>query len=201
MIDADFDSHDREHVSLLHKIAPISFVAIACAMGSWVFDPLAGAFTYNQWISALYIPAGIKVIAMLALGVSATVGIFFGTLAWNIFGTHTQIGLALIFATMTAASCYASYCVIKISLHGRGRYQWLPFSLSQTFLLVLLYSCINAGLHHLFFAVSATGGGLTLTSYFTMVFGDVAGALSLYVCLNLATAGWLEFVRWWHLRA
>ena len=73
---------------------------------------------------------------------------------------------------------------------------WLRKNLSfnEITFMILLYSVVNAGMHHIYFILSIKEGGFSEHSFLMMLLGDISGALVMFVLLNVLTSVGLQIL-------
>lgn len=135
-----------------------------------VFDPLFSVIEAK--VSLIFLPAFIRVAAVLVAGAAGALGLFLGSLMLGVIqGLPIASGLGQAFFT-ALAPCLA-LLVIRYAMAGRP----LAITLSLFLLLALFASIFNSMLHHVFWDFYPFAEPVTLTTFWQMLVGDLLGAL------------------------
>lgn len=137
----------------------------------WLNDQFADWFSVvHNRISAVFLPAFVKVVAVMVAGGAGALGIFIGSLASGLFITHDPIGLVLWHAALSTTGVLVAVHLMRWGL----RLDVLPMTLPMLLAVAVLASVTNAVLHGLFWSQwdeHVRGvGEITL-----MILGDLTG--------------------------
>jgi hypothetical protein len=134
------------------------------------FDPLFSVLEAK--VSLIFLPAFIRVAAVLVAGAAGALGLFLGSLILGVI-QDLPIALSLVQAFLTALAPCLALLVIRYALAGRA----LGITLSLFLLLALFASIFNSLLHHIFWDFYPFAESVTLTTFWQMLVGDLSGAL------------------------
>ena len=154
------------------------FFQIALISGVWVF-----LYVLNDWLfehaaisayaSWVFLPAALRMLAVLLCGWTGVLGLFLGSLATGLY-THSlsDPGMLIVLAGLSALSPMVAF-LICTRLFG-----WHPdlrgLKATQLIVLSVLVSLCGAGLHNLHFV--AIGATTDFSQTFTAMFvGDLIG--------------------------
>jgi hypothetical protein len=121
-------------------------------------------------ISAVFLPAFVRVVAVMVAGGAGALGILIGSLASGLFITHDPIGLALWHAALSTTGVVVAVHLMRWGL----RLDVLPMNLPTLLAVAVLSTVTNALMHGLFWSqwdehVRAIG------EIALMILGDLAG--------------------------
>jgi hypothetical protein len=135
-----------------------------------LFDPIFSVI--DERVSMVFLPAFIRVAAILVAGASGALGLFLGALVSGFMQDLAVLqNLSQSFFTATAP-CLA-VLLLRFAMAGRP----LAITLSLFLLVALLASMFNAMLHHVFWDFYPLTEPVTLVTFWQMLAGDLAGAL------------------------
>lgn len=135
-----------------------------------LFDPIFSVI--DEQVSMVFLPAFIRVAAILVAGASGALGLFLGALALG-FMQDLAVLQNLSQAFFTAIAPCLAVLLLRFAMAGRP----LAITLSLFLLVALLASMFNAVLHHIFWDFYLLTEPVTLLTFWQMLAGDLAGAL------------------------
>lgn len=158
-----------------------------------VTSPVNEGAALNPWVSFVYLPAGVTVIALLAFGYWAAAGVALSAFIWNLF--HKDISFTMNGAVSLAlgAACILSFALFKLVSERDPDLRRSPRTLLAVIALVLILGVVSPLLHQLAFWIVPEIAPLSTSILSWMIFGDVLGALIMFIALNAATSVW---IRW-----
>ena len=149
---------------------------------------LTGSLMHSESINWLFLPAGLRVILVLIMGLSGAVGIVLGSWAvglaegqpWSLF----LLGNGLI-------SGLTPWLVLRWIMPGRVFQPRVPMPSARRLIgFVLAYALANALFHHLFWWLTSPDAMADLRGLVPMTVGDVLGALTLLYLLKWTFDRW-----------
>jgi len=154
----------------------------------FVNDWLLNTFEYSSHISWIFLPAGVRVIIVMVMGIPGALGIILGSWAVSWFGsdpvTLLEIGNGII-------SGVAPWLIVRIVLRGDAWSDSLAHLTPGRLLgLVLAYALGNALLHHGFWWWLNAPELSSWQGFVPMVVGDLLGALVLLYLLKWLLDRW-----------
>ena len=157
----------------LPLLAQVLFVAsvwvLLYVLNDWLFDQVAIS-AYASWV---FLPAALRMLAVLLCGWVGVVGLFVGSLITGIY-THGLLdpGMLVVLAGLSALSPMVAFLVCTRWFGWRSDLRGL--SATQLVVLSLLVSLCGAGLHNMH--LLAIGAIETIGQTFvTMFVGDMVG--------------------------
>ena len=135
-----------------------------------LLDPIFSVI--DERVSMVFLPAFIRVAAILVAGASGALGLFLGALALG-FMQDLAVLQNLSQAFFTAIAPCLAVLLLRFAMAGRP----LAITLSLFLLVALLASMFNAVLHHVFWDFYSLTEPVTLITFWQMLAGDLAGAL------------------------
>lgn len=173
------------------SLKAIAFSAAARFAAFPLFGWFSEQFELNDWISLLFLPAGVVLIALLLAGQSAALGLALGTLCWNLVIGKGELLQNLVVALAVWASAALACWLFMAWRHRQGRpgpgeRPWTGYRLAEIAGFSVVLAVLSPAFHHV--AFFATGEDYGLGSYLIMAAGDFAGAMMLFVALNLTTS-------------
>ncbi len=139
-------------------------------LNAWIF----ASFSFTTTIAWIFLPAAIRMIAVLLFSWRGVAGLFIGTLAtcvpvFGVTNVHTYVYPTLsAFAPMLAMSLGVYLMKIKADLCG--------LTARQLFALALIGALFNSVAHNLYFQYSGSAQSW-LTGLLPMFVGDLVGTL------------------------
>lgn len=170
-------------------MALISAVLFVCffRLNDWLFDWLQ----YTKGVNWVFLPAGFRVILVLALGIPGALGIALGTL-W--LDTRAAVPPAADVLVITCLASGFAPWLVKLWMERRGTLGLHLERLSSSSLLhfVLIYAIVNALLHQSIRWFFEPHTMRLWANLWPMFVGDILGALlvlyALKMCLPWLTA-------------
>lgn len=167
---------------ILYHLISITSIALAWVLLFKFNTLLFSYFEISHLINWIFLPAGLKLMAVLLFNIDALIGIFIGSLATALeLNMHSR---NVVFVSMiSAVSPYVAFlftrcCLkIKLSLHG--------LTTQQLLMMCLIYALLNALLHNLYFFHT----GMTqkfFSSTLNMFIGDLLGAILMFYAFSLS---------------
>ena len=165
-----------------HEAAPATAVQIAAVVLLWValFEINHGLFStfevtaFANWV---FLPAGLRVVAILLLGWKGVAGLFLGALWTN----HPVVGVNLLESVaLSSASALAPYLGVQACRRLlRCPPDWNGLAAKHLLGLALVCAALSAQAHNLYFLL-ATGTHRSLVALLPMFTGDVLGTLLVF---------------------
>ena len=140
-------------------------------------------------IAAVFLPAFVRVVALLVAGAAGAAGIFLGSFLSGILITGDAWHISMVHAFLSTAGVWTAVCFCQWAFRQR------PLELNWASLVAVgvLSSILNAMVHGVFWA-SSFGEVRHIRELFWMVWGDLMGILLgflvLRVCLRLLRRGY-----------
>ncbi len=132
-------------------------------------------------VSLVYLPAFVRVVAVLVAGLAGALGVAIGSFVVGIVFVGDSLLVALGNATASAAGIGLAYAIVVIT----SRSKELSFELPVLARIILIYSALNALLHAAFWNAMGSGYSINLTELGLMMFGDLAGVVFLFYVSRL----------------
>jgi hypothetical protein len=132
-------------------------------------------------VSLVYLPAFVRVVAVLVAGLAGALGVAIGSFVVCIIFVGDSLLVALGNATASAAGIGLAYAIVVIT----SRSKELSFELPVLARIILIYSALNALLHAAFWNAMGSGYSISLTELGLMMFGDLAGVVFLFYVSRL----------------
>lgn len=143
---------------------------------------------YGGWVDYFYIPAGLNIIALLICGYEGAIGIAVGSFIWNLLNKSYDIFYAIGLSIMPLVSCSIAYYLFHQFIVQKYNKEWHAPSLRDVFLFSFIYAVINSVIHHAAFIFLLKLEGFSIISLLKMFFGDLSGALFVFVLFNIITS-------------
>lgn len=154
---------------------PLFWAAFFCSLFVlvYVIDTLAKPFwnVVDGQISLMFLPAFVRVAAVLVAGLAGLLGVFAGSLFVCIFVVGDPVFLSLAHSLASAAGIGLAYALMRYSL----RVNSLPFTLPVLLTLIAFYSTFNALVHGLVWALLLPERLITVSQLAMMIVGDFCG--------------------------
>jgi hypothetical protein len=143
-----------------------------------IFDPFFSVIEAK--VSMIFLPAFVRVAAILVAGLAGAVGLFAGAM---VLGFMQELAPLPNFsqAAFTALAPCLAVLVVRFALAGRP----MPITLSLFLIVALFASIFNSLLHHVFWDLYPLVEPVTLTTFWQMLVGDLAGAFLGFGCFAL----------------
>ncbi len=166
----------------------VAFIALARLVALGAFSLIDEEFEHSEWVSRLYLPAGVNVLLTLAFGPLAAFGVALGSLAWNLAFENVSVPGALALAVASGLSC-----ALALLLFSRMFPHWsMPLSLWRIGAFILAYAFFNAVVHTVAFQLLPLPTNVGLVGVGWMFVGDLLGAFVLFLVANAITSAWIR---------
>lgn len=133
-------------------------------------------------ISLLFLPAFVRVAAVVVAKLAGLLGLFLGSLVIGLlYGDSLWIALGNSFAS--AAGIFCAYWVLCTAM----RTESLPMTLPILVVLTALYSPINAMLHAFAWQWLGLSSGITALEISLMMAGDILGVIAMFFLIQLVS--------------
>ncbi|MDP4617580.1 MAG: hypothetical protein NWR77_01070 [Burkholderiaceae bacterium] len=142
------------------------------------FDPLFSVIEAK--VSMIFLPAFVRVAAVLVAGLAGAMGLFAGAMVLGFMQELAPLP-NLSQAVLTALAPCLAVLVVRFALAGRP----MAITLGLFLMVALFASIFNSFLHHVFWDVYPLAEPVTLTTFWQMLVGDLAGALLGFGCFAL----------------
>lgn len=141
-------------------------------VNEWLFSPLE----VTRHVNWIFIPAGVRVLAVMSFGWRGVIGLFAGALITSIQTSHELSAQALTLALTSSLGCLLGVAFANRIL--RNVLKWHELDLLQTYVFVASCAVISAGLHCLYFSYQGRLDEF-LDLLIPMFMGDLIGSFVL----------------------
>lgn len=178
--------------ALRHNAIQVGALTALSAVLFYVFFQfnhwMAGAWMHSESINWLFLPAGLRVILVLIMGLSGALGIVLGS--WAV-GLGEGQPLTLFLLGNGLISGLTPWLVIRWIMPGRVFQPGMPMPSAPRLIgFVLAYAVANALFHHLFWWLTSPEALTDLRGIVPMTVGDILGALTLLYLLKWTLDRW-----------
>jgi hypothetical protein len=164
---------------------PIFWMALFCGLYVLVYalDGLAKPFfdVVDGRISLMFLPAFIRVAAVLVAGMAGLLGVFAGSLFVGLFVVGDPPLLAAASSLASAGGIGLAYWLTRYALRATV----LPFTLSTLLTLTAFYSTFNAIVHGLVWGLVIPERLITVPQLAQMIVGDFFGVVFGFVIVRI----------------
>jgi hypothetical protein len=137
-------------------------------------DWLFSSFELHSGANWIYLPAGLRLLCTLLLGIEGAIGIFIAALAISLSNlAHIDFTTMLVSSVISAAMPYLAY---RIALHFGMPPSLENLSVKILFALTFLYALLNSVSHSLWYRLRGVSPD-SLNTFFVMFIGDLIGTL------------------------
>ncbi len=152
-------------------------------------DWLFGQLEFTDRVNWIFLPAGLRVLLVLVIGLPGAVGILLGNL-W--LDREDLLGGPLLSIVATAMASGFGPWLVRWWMQKRGLIDAQLQRITSSHLLhfVLLYAGLNALLHQLIHWAFHTPNTTPWVDLWPMFIGDAVGALLVLYAFKLALMGW-----------
>ena len=141
-------------------------------------------YQFNDWLFAsfelhaganwIYLPAGLRLLCTLLLGIEGAIGIFIAALAISLSNlAHIDFTTMLVASVISAAMPYLAY---RTALYFGMTPSLENLSVKILFALTFLYALLNAAAHSTWYRLRDVSSD-SLNTFFVMFIGDLIGTL------------------------
>lgn len=179
-----------------------ALVAICCLLALSLNQLLTPAVSQHMSASVFFLPSGVNIIAMLAFGPVASIGVGASVLLWALLvrGMDATQSIGLTLSTMLV-------CVLALWIHGRLRElriiaerpppaQTLTISLADAVMFTVIYGLINSVTKELLLSPLLYNKPPSIADMSLKFTGDVLGGTAVFVAANLASSAWISWRKW-----
>ena len=149
-------------------------------------------YQFNDWLFAsfelhagahwIYLPAGLRLLCTLLLGIEGAIGIFIAALAISLSNfAHIDFTTMLVSSVVSAAMPYLAY---RIALHFGMPLSLENLSVKILFALTFLYALLNSASHSMWYRLRGVSSD-SLSTFFVMFIGDLIGTLIIIYTIKL----------------
>jgi len=131
-------------------------------------------------IAIVFLPAFVRVVAVVVAGVAGAVGIAAGSLLINLFLYQQPWEVSMAVALASALGVFFSYWILRMAFG-----QKLPLTLPMLMVLTVLYGAFNAMIHGLTWELLGFHRHATMLDLALMMVGDLAGVVLVFGLLSL----------------
>lgn len=139
-----------------------------------IFDVVPGK------VSLLFLPAFIRVAAILVAGLAGLAGVAIGTMFMSLVVYQEPLLTAIWVSIASSVGIVVSYLVLRYASNGRD----LTFSLPVLMVLATLYCAFNALLHGLAWELVGIASTITMKDLALMMLGDFMGVIVMFYLLR-----------------
>lgn len=140
-----------------------------------IFDVIPGR------VSLLFLPAFIRVAAILVAGIAGLAGVAIGSLFVSVAVYQEPLFTSIWIAIASSIGIALSYLVMRYASNGKE----LAFSLPVLMVLATLYCAFNALLHGLAWELVGIASTVTIKDLALMMLGDFMGVIVMFYALRL----------------
>lgn len=166
-------------MTVMALLSAMTFVELF-RLNNWLF----AAWEHTQGVNWVFLPAGVRVLLVLALGLPGALGIVLG----NLWLDRSQLDMPSLLPTVSIALASGiGPWLVKGFMERRGLLQRNLAHITSNRLLqyVLFYAAFNALTHQLIHWVSSTPNSVPWVDVWPMFIGDAIGALVLLYSMKL----------------
>lgn len=131
-------------------------------------------------VSLLFLPAFIRVAAILIAGLAGLVGVGIGTIFISLVVYQEPLLTAIWVSIASSIGIALSYLVLRYASNGKE----LAFTLPVLLVLATLYSAFNALLHGLAWELVGLASVVTIKDLALMMLGDFMGVIVMFYLLR-----------------
>ncbi|WVN41421.1 hypothetical protein AOB54_08035 [beta proteobacterium MWH-UniP1] len=132
-------------------------------------------------VSLLFLPAFIRVAAILIAGLAGLAGVVIGSLWISLVVYQEPLVTAVWVSIASSIGIALSYLVLRYAYNGKA----LAFSLPVLMVLATLYCAFNALLHGLAWELLGLASTITMRDLALMMIGDFMGVIVMFSVLRL----------------
>jgi len=165
-----------------------TIVAVARYGALFVQFALLRVSDHDQWVSWVFLPAGVAVIAALVLGNCAVPGLVLGSFLWNMSGHPMPLLDNVLLSLASGLAAWLTLLTFRRLKGFSASETWRNYSVFDIIGFLGLHAALNSGLNHLIFLLPASKRHFAFESLGASLVGDFAGGLLLFVMLNLLMA-------------
>lgn len=175
----------------------IAFAAIARFCSIVLFQIPNDFYKYDDWISLLYLPAGVIVALILVGGFSGIIGVTIGSYIYNLLFHSLDISADSIFALTSGLAMLITLLITRYVMRENDKPfgRWRLFSLFYFMAVSWIYAFWNAVIHQI--ALGYLNNKLTfdIKAAVSMFIGDFVGSLTLLIVLNLIMSTYILYCK------
>lgn len=139
-------------------------------LNDWLFS----SFELHSGANWIYLPAGLRLLFTLLLGIEGAIGIFIAALAISLSNlAHIDFTTMLVSCLISAAMPYLAY---RIALHFGMPPSLENLSVNALLVLTFLYALLNSAAHSAWYRLRDVSPD-SLNTFFVMFVGDLIGTL------------------------
>lgn len=136
-------------------------------------------------IALVFLPAFIRVAAVLVAGLAGLIGISLGSFVISFFYIGDDLGYSALIALTSASGVFIAYWLMLKALQS----EQIPFTLINLIVLAVLYSALNALIHGMIWGLIDFEEVIHLQDLAFMMLGDLVGVvLGFYITRLLIRA-------------
>lgn len=143
-------------------------------------------------ISLMFLPAFIRVVALVVAGLAGAIGIVIGSLVIQIFYFDLDLMVSMPVSMASGLGVLAAYAVMRVAF-GSGK---LPITLPVLLALTGLYSAFNGMVHGLLWHFAGVGKGISAEELSLMMLGDFLGVIVMFFICRPLLRLWPEDAAW-----
>lgn len=164
----------QQRLSATQCLAGMAVVAVAYVvffkLNAWLFS-VAKVSDYISWV---FLPAAIRMLAVMLLGWAGVAGLYLGSLSQLGPMLESDPVRALVIAAVSSVPCLLAARLVQRALRVPGDLAGMTGR--QLLVFALAGGLANSGAHNLYFAIEA-GSLEPLAGFLPMFVGDTLGAL------------------------
>ena len=146
-------------------------------------DGLFASLELHSGANWIYLPAGLRLLCTLLLGVQGATGIFIASLAISLSNLmHIDFTTMLVSSVISAAMPYLAY---RIALYFGMPSSLENLSVKILFALTFLYALLNSVSHSVWYRLREVSSD-PLDTFFVMFIGDLIGTLLIIYSMKIA---------------
>ena len=173
--------------------AIITGVALARFLAITLCAALCSLFVDERWLAFYYYPAAaIDVVALLALGYWAAIGIGIGSLIWNIWQLEmTPFQNTALFA-LGLIRCALALWILQRLYPPADHATWSTPTLRSVLVFAVIYAVVTTLFAHAVLTSATPDQTLTTRELASLFGGTIMGSFGGFVTLNLAFTAYLS---------
>lgn len=135
-------------------------------------------------LDVVFLPAFIRVTAVVVAGAAGLLGLFIGALLTAVFYVQDPPLQAFLEAAASTLGVWAAYWVTALAIKPQAKGFQLPLSLPVLLVMTVLYCIFNALIHALAWSVIGILGKLGIVQLAQMMLGDLLGVIIMFLIMR-----------------
>lgn len=175
----------------------IAFATLARFCSIVLFQIPNDFYKYDDWISLLYLPAGVIVALILVGGFSGIIGVTIGSYIYNLLFHSLDISADSIFALTSGLAMLITLLITRYVMRENDKPfgRWRLFSLFYFMAVSWIYAFWNAVIHQIALGYLNNKLAFDIKAAVSMFIGDFVGSLTLLIVLNLIMSTYILYCK------